>query len=198
MNGGGLLGCGGSSCATLIDSTATAGNDCGVHSVGAAAGDVLTSDGASGSVWAAGGGGGYSPSPITGVYNVAPVNIPALGSSTGSLVYQRGSAVLDLTTPTSPKAATRGVYFIGGSFQVDSVETAGFGVLALLFVNSSPQTNAYVSTVNQKDTIGGNGQVCLTVPLSAGANMSFTTTNRDSAARFVEWIEIVVTRILVY
>lgn len=186
------------SCGGIIDSTATAGGTCGVHSVGATAGDVLESDGSGGSAWATPTGGGYAPSPETGVYHVAPVNIAGLGSSTGSLVFDRGTAVLDLTTPTSPKTASQGVFSIVGNFQVDTVEAAGIGVLALLFVNSSPTIDGYASTVNQSGTLGGNGQVVGIVPCALNTSMTFTLTNRDAAARFVEWIEIVVTRICVY
>lgn len=49
---------GGGVCTALIDSTQTAGDDCGVHSVGAAGGYVLTSLGDGGSYWAPNSGSG--------------------------------------------------------------------------------------------------------------------------------------------
>lgn len=186
------------SCGGIIDSTATAGGTCGVHSVGASSGDVLESDGLGGSAWATPTGGGYAPSPATGVYNVAAVNITAGGSSTASLVFVRGTAVLDLSAPANPKVTTQGVYYILGNFQGNAVFSAGTSLAALLFVNSSPTVDSYLGVPNLKSTIGPLGHVDVMVPCAANTNFSLTLTNWDSSTRACEWPEIVVTRALVY
>jgi hypothetical protein len=101
-----LIGRCGGGCAGIIDSTATAGDECGVHSVGAAVGSVLTSDGVGGSVWSAGG-------ALEEHIIAASVNIAAGTSHTFDFAHYDGNIILDLSTAGKAIALTDGVYAAG-------------------------------------------------------------------------------------
>lgn len=113
----------GGACGGIIDATATVGDTCGVHSAGQAANLVLTSDGANGSVWAAGG--GFSPNVREEHMQQAGQSIAAASSALISWGHYSGNVLMDLTTPTLPKATVRGVYGFSVGMATDAPVTAG-------------------------------------------------------------------------
>lgn len=143
-------------------------------------------------------GGGYSPNPAAGTYQSGTDSIPSGGNTHAAISHVGGSSLLDLTTPTAPLIVTRGVYFIGGTFQSGSTWNDGAALLGIISVGSSPNVDAYQGVQRGKATIGPIGYVSVVVQCAVNTPITFSCTNWDSGARDVVWFEIVVTKILEY
>lgn len=93
----------GGGCSGNIDSTATAGATCGVHSVGAPQFRVLVADGSGGSAW----------TTIQSAEEIADnggVSVGASATVSMSLTHQFGSTLLNYATNPTVKVTQRGMY----------------------------------------------------------------------------------------
>lgn len=184
--------CGGG-CTGIIDSTATVGDDCGVHSVGQAAGLVLTSDGADGSTWSAVGG-----TPQSEWFNVASLSIA--GATSTQLTWTRlsGPLIMDLTVPTQPKVVDNGVYTLDVTSAVTSNATArnlyelSANLVQSLFTAAIHAQFAYSPTAADAVT----ASVSVTGKMFAADSMIVKILNQDTVARNFNCPSIRVTKIV--
>jgi hypothetical protein len=98
-----------------IDSTANVGDEWGVHSRGAAEGDVLTADGADGSIWlppGAGAASGYD-GRVTGIGNL--VSYWRMGAASGNQPDTSGNAFGPMDLVKQVGSATASTYDIVGA-----------------------------------------------------------------------------------
>jgi len=184
-------------CPNVIDSTENSGNCWGVHSADAADTDVLTSDGAGGSLWAPV---NFSLSPDFGLYETSIETISAGGLATLSWQYVSGTALLDLTAPISPSIITRGVYAVMANVAITSGDVLNNDrtITGQLQMGSGDIT--FADGYMTGDSTGHVISFSMTGvhPMDVTDPISIQINNKDSASRHIQGQRIGVCRIVAY
>jgi len=127
--------------------------------------------------------GGGNFSPLQGVYNAPPVSIPSGGSfDDATWTYVFGDAVLDLTTPTAPKALATGLYLFSIQWFVTGGGTAGRSFEGNFQTLAPPAHNMNSYTLNPSDGSGIGGFVSEAIVMPAGQPFRLHFGNNDTAA----------------
>lgn len=190
---------GGGSCDSLIDSTETAGDVCGVHSVGVGSGRVLTSDGADGSRW-------LSPAVVhsnSAFENVATnpnAQAVAAGANTAlALAHVSQSALLDFTTVTLPTIKVTGRYVITVPVIGEAAATTRNHFTLSLLVNAAAIGNKTMSQESYSPVLADQTYATVTWagPLLVGDSLQVKVHNNDTVARNFDILYMSVERPLI-
>lgn len=126
---------------------------------------------------------GSSFAPLKAIYQSTNAVIAPGGVATNmSWTFAAGTALFDLTTPTTPKALAHGVYWIGVSFRGNAAWTAGKGLQGYL---NTPFGVAQAFAIADSNVQLPQGFVGAVVELAAGQSISFGLANLDVANRTV-------------